>query len=221
MAKNFYETIIASGGFAGEFFDIALGPANVGVIDILLTSSSSTAPATLQENAPLFLTSSGSLSDPRGLDISGVEDDGRFFFLSVQNDDLDVNSLTIISTTSLNGKADLVITSPGDYVFVHSANGVWRVQAVYTPEEKSNLELQMAFKAAQLTNYKQLLYAGNNLTTVNIYEDNTLTNLLFTKNLSYTGNNLTSVVLTRISDGAVVTKTLSYTGSRLNSVETL
>lgn len=218
---EFLTTIIASGGFAGETLDIAVGPLVTDAIDILLTSSSPTGPAVLQENAPLVLLSTGSLSSPRGLDISGVENDGRFFFLSVQNDDLDVNSLTITSSSTLNNLTELIITSPGDYVFTHNSGGVWRVQAVYTPEEKSNLELQMAFRAAQLTNYKQLLYTGNNLTTVNIYEDNTLANLLFTKSLSYTGNNLTSVVLTRISDGAIVTKTLSYTGSKLNSVETL
>lgn len=174
MTKSFFSTIIATGGLAGESFDINLGPLETDVIDVLLSSSSATFPSELQVNTPLSLVSTGSLGSPRALDISGIENDGRLFFLSVRNDDLDTNSLTILSGNSINGNSSLVITQLSDLVFVHTTGGVWRVQVVYTPEEKSNLELELEFKASQLSNFKSLSYTGSRLTTVNIYTDSGL-----------------------------------------------
>lgn len=219
MAHEFYTNIIANGGFSGQSFNINQGPAQTDVIDVILSASGGSVPSVLQENAPISLISTGLLNTPKELDLSQVEANGRLFFLSVQNTDLDTNSLTLVSGSNLNGDASLIITDPDDYVLVYTVNG-WRVQSIYTPEEKSNLELEMEFKASQLSNFKELLYTGNNLTTVNTYTDNTMTVLLFNKTLSYTGNKLTQTVLTRISDGAVVTKDLTYSGNNLISVET-
>lgn len=222
MTREFYTTIIANGGLAGQSFDINLGPAEPDIIDTLLSVSGGTNPSALQENAPTSLISTGDLSTPKELDLSQIEINGRIFFLSVQNTDLDTNSLTItpsgITGSNINGETSLVVTTPEDYVFIYTVNG-WRAQAVYTPEEKSNLELELEFKASQLTSFKELSYTGNNLTTVNIYTDNLMTILLFTKSLSYTGSKLVQTILTRISDGAVVTKDLTYSGNNLISVE--
>ena len=223
MRRESFTTIISNGGFAGQSFNINLGPAQSDVIDVLLSASGGTNASMLQENAPVSLISTGSLNNPKEVDLSLVEDNGRLFFVSVQNDDLNTNSLTFISSTSsgnINGESELVVTYPGDYVFAYTVNG-WRVQALYTPDEKSNLELDMEFKAAQLSNYKTLAYTGANLTSINVYVDNTLTELLFSKVLSYTGSRLIQTVLTRICDGAIVTKNFTYTGSNLTAVETI
>jgi hypothetical protein len=129
MSKNFFETIIASGGFAGESFDMAQGPANTDVIDLLLTDAGAgpTGTATLQENAPVNLYSTGALGAAKNLDLSGIEQNGRFFFLSVRNSDLSTNNLTITATTDINGGgSSLVINTAVDYVFVHETGGNWR-----------------------------------------------------------------------------------------------
>jgi hypothetical protein len=129
MAKNFFETIIASGGFAGESFDMAVGPANTDVIDLLLSAAGAgpTGVATLQENAPVNLYSTGALGAAKNLSLSGIEQNGRFFFLSVRNSDISTNNLTVTATTDINGGGtDLVISVAADYIFVHETGGSWR-----------------------------------------------------------------------------------------------
>lgn len=142
MAKIFYEHILAGAGFSGEQFNIAAGPANTALIDVLL----SVGDGALTEDAPHVLVSTGALGGARALDISGLEVesagkggqalDGRFFYLSVQNSDISgTNTLTISGTTTINGSATFVIDSTGDYLFHHVTGGVWRVNSLPRPEE--------------------------------------------------------------------------------------
>ena len=79
MTKSFFETLLVSGGFAGENFDIAVGPANTRVIDVVLSAGN----GVLQIESPLTLRSTGALAVTRTLDLSSVEQDGRMLFLSV------------------------------------------------------------------------------------------------------------------------------------------
>ena len=133
MAKLLYEHVFAAGGFSGESFDIAVGPANTGIIDVLL----SVGDGALTDQAPHVLVSTGLLAAPVALDISGMEVEsvaggsqalkGRFFYLSVQNSDIGTNNITITSSDTINGAASLVIDTAGDYLFHHIAAGVWRV----------------------------------------------------------------------------------------------
>jgi hypothetical protein len=123
MAKSFFETIIASGGFAGESFDVAAGPANTGVIDVLLSAGA----GALTEDAPVSLVSTGALTAARVLTITAVEQAGRYFFLSVRNSDIATFSLTVTATTDINGGgASLVLNEARDYLFVHETGGTWR-----------------------------------------------------------------------------------------------
>lgn len=134
MAKEFFTAIIASGGFAGESFDINVGPAETDVIDVLLSAGSATFPSELQENAPINLISTGALTGSRELDISGIENDGRVFFLSVRNTDIAANNLTITATTDINGGgASLVVSLTRDFLFVHETGGSWRAYQQATP----------------------------------------------------------------------------------------
>lgn len=120
--KSFYEAIIASGGFAGEVFDVTQGPANLDIIDILLNAGN----GALSGNAPINMISTGALGAPRSLDITGVEQNGRMFFFSIRNTDLASNPLTIAASTDINGGGLLIVDDPIDYVFVHESSGVWR-----------------------------------------------------------------------------------------------
>jgi len=123
MAKSFYEAIIASGGFAGEVFDVAAGAANTDIIDVLLSAGD----GALTQNAPINLISTGALGATRDLDITAAEDDGRVFFLSVRNSDITTNDLTITATTDINGGGTtLTVSEAVDYLFVHESGGTWR-----------------------------------------------------------------------------------------------
>lgn len=85
---------------------------------------------------------------------------------------------------------------------------------VFSQSEKLALELEMSFKAANLTNYKELIYTDgtNNLSLIIIYEDNTKSITLFTKAFIYneTTSLLERIIITRIFDNATLTKNLTY-----------
>jgi hypothetical protein len=81
---------------------------------------------------------------------------------------------------------------------------------VYSFNEKLAMELETSFKAAKLHNYKELTYTDGDLTSVDIYENNTKAVKLFNKTLTYTLGYLTQTVLTRISDSATLTKDFVY-----------
>ena len=131
--KTFYEAILAHGGFAGEVFDIAAGPANVDVIDVLLSAGD----GTLTSNIPLNIISTGLLNFNRTLYLSGAEQNGRLFFISLRNTDLadDMLQITIVATTDINGAGPtMIVNKKRDYIFVHETGGSWRVYRSFVPD---------------------------------------------------------------------------------------
>lgn len=144
MAKLNYSHVYAAAGFSGESFDIAAGPANTDIIDVLLSVGN----AALTSDAPHVLLSSGALfAGGVTLDISALEAEssaagsaalnGRFFYLSVQNSNISaVNNIVISSSATINGAASFTISNTGDYIFHHVASGAWRVNILPTPAEK-------------------------------------------------------------------------------------
>lgn len=130
------------------------GSKDTAIQDILLQTGN----GDLTEDAPHVLVSTGALGAARQLDISAMEVEsagrgsqslnGRFFYLSVQNSDILTNSLTVSSSATINGDATFVITSPGDYMFHHTKNGVWRVNLLPTPAEKLATLARVSFLAS-------------------------------------------------------------------------
>lgn len=132
----------------------------------------------------------------------------------------------INAISPLTTKGDLLIHNGTNNVrFPVGANGTspvadsaealgirWEVPsgAVYSSGDKLALEMEMAFKTANLTNYKVLTWTLGQLTAIDIWTNPGMTVKLFNKVLSYTGDQLTSTVLTRITDSATLTKTLAY-----------
>lgn len=142
MAAANYSTILAGAGFAGESFDIAAGPADTGIIDVLL----SVGDGALTEDAPHALVSTGALGGARALDLAGAEAEsaarggmalnGRIMYLSVQNSDIATNNITISTSTvggSIDGAASFVIDAAGDYLLHHISAGIWRVNVLPVP----------------------------------------------------------------------------------------
>jgi hypothetical protein len=147
MAKSFFETIIASGGFAGENFDVAAGPANTGVIDVLLSVGN----GVLTEDAPISMISTGALGATRDLSLVNIEQDGRIFFLSVRNSDITTNSLTVTATTEVNGSTatnPFTISVATDYIFVHETGGTWRAYQQKQSQGADSQVFRATFSAA-------------------------------------------------------------------------
>lgn len=80
------------------------------------------------------------------------------------------------------------------------------------------VELEGMFKTAYADHYTELSYTGDNLSSVDIWEDSGKTTKLFTRTLSYTGDNLTTVTTTDEQTSSVLTATLTYTGDTLDTV---
>jgi hypothetical protein len=94
----------------------------------------------------------------------------------------------------------------------------------FTQVEKLALEMEMEFKAAQTSYYKEFEYVptgplGGSLLDAFIWEDDLKIVLLFSKDFWYDANkNLSKTLLTRDSDGAQILKTFEYTSGNLISV---
>jgi hypothetical protein len=81
---------------------------------------------------------------------------------------------------------------------------------VYTTAQKLAIEMEMEFKAANSSYYKELTYDDGFLTNVGIWIDDTKVYQLFSKDLNYTNELLSSTLLTRTSDNAKLLKILEY-----------
>lgn len=80
------------------------------------------------------------------------------------------------------------------------------------------LGLEKLFNVAFDDHYAEFSYMGNNLITIDIWEDSGMSTKLFTRTLTYTSNNLTGVVTTDEQTFEVLTSTLTYTGNNLDTV---
>ena len=87
---------------------------------------------------------------------------------------------------------------------------------IYSQYEKFAIEMEMEFKAAQSSYFKELTYLGSgpligSLVDIDIFTDNTKSIQLFHKDLYYNlSNNLGKTLLTRIADDSQVVKFLTY-----------
>jgi len=105
----------------------------------------------------------------------------------------------------------MIVTKKLSISAVDGTSGTSGSSGVFTQSDKLSLELEMAFKTANLTNYKEFGYdIDNSLNLITIYENDTKAVTLFTKSLIYTNGNLSQTVLTRITDSAILTKDISY-----------
>jgi hypothetical protein len=88
----------------------------------------------------------------------------------------------------------------------------------FTNDEKLALEMEMEFKAAVPSYYKELDYTDGNLTNIGIWLDDTKVTKLFNKSLLFNDGNLLQTLLTRISDSSKILKLFNYTDGNLTSV---
>jgi hypothetical protein len=78
--------------------------------------------------------------------------------------------------------------------------------------------LENLYNIAYNQHYHELTYSGDDLTTVEIWQNAGKALKLFTRDLTYTGDNLTGVVTTDEVEGSVLTSTLTYAGDNLDTI---
>jgi len=66
--------------------------------------------------------------------------------------------------------------------------------------------------------HKVLTYTDGNLTSIDVYNNDTLTTQLLDIQFSYTSGNLTQKVLTDLVNGKILTVDYDYTGNNLTSI---
>ena len=91
----------------------------------------------------------------------------------------------------------------------------------FTAADELALEMEIAFKSANINNFRELIFTSGLLTNLSIYTDSGKSTKLFNKDLTYDVNDtLTTIVLTRISDSVTLTKNLIYNlDGSLKSIE--
>lgn len=82
-------------------------------------------------------------------------------------------------------------------------------------------DIRLITKISKVDVYKEFIYTSGNLSTVNIWEDDTMSVKIYQTNYSYSGGNLTQIQTTRTSDSFVYTKIFTYDGEgNLINIET-
>jgi len=99
-----------------------------------------------------------------------------------------------------------------------SSTGSGASSGVFTSAEKLSLEMEMEFKAAIPSYYKELQYTNGDLTNIGIWFDSSKVTKLFNKDLLFSGGNLSQTLLTRITDSSKILKLFNYTDGNLTSV---
>jgi len=146
---------------------------DVGIQDVLLGVGD----GALTEDCPYVLTSTGALGAARVLDISGTEVEsaahggetleGRLMYLAVLNSDISpTNTLTIVSSNTINGEASLVVQNQGDYLLRYGKNGEWRFNVLPRPAEGTATIARVPFTAADWN-------AGTPLSTLTVLQSGT------------------------------------------------
>ena len=167
------------------------------------------------ENKDLVLPTIDDIGD---VDVTGVSD-GQVLTYDSGTSTYVMSDPTLASIDDIDNINISGITDGQTLIWDDYTNSFLPGDAGLSQTEISNIELEGEYKVASLNAFKELLYTGSNLTTINIWETSAKLTLVYTKTLSYTGDQLTQTVLTRQSDSATLTKDFTYSGDNLSSIE--
>lgn len=127
----------------------------------------------------------------------GLDTDFEYFYASGDN-------LYIIYTNALSGGDETILDG-----VISNHDGI-----------DPNIDNSISeFDKADSSGHKKFTYIVSVLTKIEIFSDENLTMLIYTKDLNYTGDKMTSIVLTREIDLQTYTKTIIYSGDDVLRVE--
>jgi hypothetical protein len=93
---------------------------------------------------------------------------------------------------------------------------------IVSDEAGEDVDIQIAFKLAYSSAYKEFTYNGSGQTTqIDIWEDNSKAVKLFTKTFVYSGSDLSSVTLVDEVSGKTMLKTFTYSGGQVSAISTV
>lgn len=200
-------------GSIGELSDVDI----TGILDGQFISWDSTS----GQFAPTSSSSTiNDINDITNVDINNLEN-GQILKYNIdtsmwENYDLILYSIEDISNVNIAGITNGQILVWDDY----TSSFIAEDQPI-SSEEVSNLELEGEFKLNSLNSFKELIYTGSNLTTINIWTNSSKTLKLYEKTLSYSGSQLSQMTLNRVSDNKTLTKNFLYTDGNLVSIEVI
>ena len=79
-------------------------------------------------------------------------------------------------------------------------------------------QIEVGFKEAYNTAYKEFLYSGDKVVAIDIWETGAKARKLYTKTIDYTGDNVTRVYLVDEQNGHSLTKNISYGSSGVSNI---
>lgn len=74
------------------------------------------------------------------------------------------------------------------------------------------------FEKVDAIGFKKFTYSGDTITKIELFLDEGMSTLIYTKNLNYTGDKVTSIDLTRESDLSIFIKTIIYSGDTVTNI---
>jgi len=73
-------------------------------------------------------------------------------------------------------------------------------------------EIELALKSTSLVEYREFIYTGEELTTINIWDSPSKNTKYYQQDFTYDSGNLTNIQITRIGDTFVYNKVFTYNG---------
>ena len=79
-------------------------------------------------------------------------------------------------------------------------------------------QIEVGFKEAYNTAYKEFLYSGTQVVAIDIWETGAKSRKLYTKTIEYTGDNVTRIYLVDEQNGHSLTKNIAYGVSGVSNI---
>lgn len=122
--------------------------------------------------------------------------------------------------------ATVTFSDAGDYVLLYRGQDIYKITVANffegmntTAEEfKERAELEGMYKVASTTMYKEFVYSGDSLTSIEVWKTENKLQKLFTKTFSYSDGVLTGYTLLDETTRKRIIRTIVYNGSKINSI---
>lgn len=137
------------------------------------------------------------------------------------------SNVTINNQSGISGSTNLNKLSDSEQVFYDntlsglvSSDVQSAIDEIAGATGSTGSSLEDMYNYAYINYYTELTYSGDDLSSVEVWEDDFKILKLFTRDLIYTGDDLTQVITTDEINGDMLIKDFSYSGGNLISILT-
>ncbi len=86
------------------------------------------------------------------------------------------------------------------------------------PTTERRTEIELMFKVAESSSYKEINYTNGNISSIDVYTESNKTVKLFTKTIGYNNGNIINVSITDEVNGGTLNKAINYTDGNISSI---